>query len=79
MRSMAKEITIKKIYLDTLIKTLVDIYNTGADYVDIVGTTNEEHDVLKIIVKDEYMSDEDDDDDVEQTDISDDTDLNELI
>lgn len=78
---MAKEVTIKKIYLDTLIKALVNIYNTGADYVDLIGTTNEQQDVIQIIVKDEYMSknDDDDDDEIEQTDISDETDLNELI
>jgi len=82
MRLMAKEVTIKKIHLDAFIQALVNIYNSGADYIDIVAIPNTENDKIKIVVKDEYMSEEEEDEEDEQiegnTDLSD-LDLNELI
>lgn len=49
---------IKKVELDSLFKKLMDVYEEGADYIDIEITTVEEDEVdMKIIVKSEYMSD----------------------
>lgn len=50
-----------------LINILEDLYNGGANYVDISGDTDvdgEERDTIKFTVKPEYLSDQEDDDDV---------------
>lgn len=71
-----------------LINILEDLYNSGADYVDISGETNvegEQRDTIKFTVKPEYMSDVDEtaDDDIEErldgTIRLSDEDINELI
>lgn len=51
---------IRKIDLKMLIDTLVDVYNSGANYVDIVGKADEDQDTIGIIVHEEYMADPDD-------------------
>ena len=80
MKSMAKEVTIRKIYLDAFIQALVKIYNSGADYVDLVAVANNtETDKIKIVVKDEYMSEEEEDEQIEDNSDLSDLDLNELI
>ena len=72
-----------------LINILEDLYNGGADYVDISGDTDADgvpRDTIKITVKPEYMSDPDGDEDSHIEDdrldgkirLSDD-DINELI
>ena len=48
-----------------LINILEDLYNGGANFVDISGDTDangELRDTIKITVKPEYLSDEDDED-----------------
>lgn len=45
---------LRKIPLDQLIDLLVDIFDTGADYIDIVGTPGELIDTVGIDVRDEY-------------------------
>jgi len=53
---------LRKIPLEMLIQILEDLYNGGADYVDISGDTDangELRDTIKITVKPEYMSDPD--------------------
>jgi hypothetical protein len=50
-----KEFTLKKIDLDTLLQVLVGLYNSGVDYVDISGINNEEQDVIKVTVRDDYF------------------------
>lgn len=52
-----KEFTLKKIDLDTLLQVLVGLYNSGVDYVDISGINNEEQDVIKVTVRDDYFQD----------------------
>ena len=81
---------LRKIPLEMLIQILEDLYNGGADYVDISGETDIEglpKDTIKISVKPEYMS-SDMEDEVEEikekfnviksTDFSD-KDINDLI
>lgn len=58
---------LRKIPLEMLINILQDLYDGGADYVDISGDNNvdgEQRDTIKFIVKPEYLSEFDEDDDV---------------
>jgi len=48
----------RKISLQVLIDTLTHIWDSGADYVDIIGIQNDEQDVINIVVKEDYMSDD---------------------
>ncbi len=65
-----EKITLEKIPLNHFISILVELYESGANFVDITGTPNVEQDVIGISVKDEYIFDVDeeeyDDDDDEQ-------------
>jgi hypothetical protein len=58
---------LRKIPLEMLLNILQDLYDGGADYVDISGDNNvdgEQRDTIKFIVKPEYLSEFDEDDDV---------------
>ena len=64
-----EKITLEKIPLNHFISILVELYESGANFVDITGTPNVEQDVIGISVKDEYIFDVDEeeyDDDDEQ-------------
>jgi hypothetical protein len=79
-----KEIRFRKISLQLLLDTLTHIWDSGADYVDIIGIQGEDQDVINIVVKEEYMSEEDNDVyDEEEEDNDNDTlsdeDINNLI
>jgi hypothetical protein len=55
---------LRKIPLEMLINILQDLYDGGADYVDISGNIDEDgmpRDTIKITVKPEYLSDFDED------------------
>lgn len=86
------EVVLRKIPLKLIIEILTDLWNRGADYVDIIGVPNEIQDNIALAAKDEYFSKGDDvEEDVyeieleeEEEDIDEDTslnddDLNELI
>ena len=51
-------VTLKKIPLEAFIQMLVELYDKGADYIDIIGKPDEEQDVISIIVKFEYIDPE---------------------
>lgn len=57
---------LNKIPLAQFINILEDIYNSGANFVDIVGfpdaDSDDLKDVIKLVIKPEYLADEDDDD-----------------
>jgi hypothetical protein len=78
-----KEIRFRKISLQLLLDTLTHIWDSGADYVDIIGIQGEDQDVINIVVKEEYMSEEEDiedyDDDDDETPTLSDEDINNLI
>ena len=79
-----KEVRFRKISLQLLLDTLTHIWDSGADYVDIIGIQNEDQDVINIVVKEDYMSDEEliedyDDDDDDETPTLSDEDINNLI
>jgi hypothetical protein len=55
---------LRKIPLEMLINILQDLYDGGADYVDISGNIDEDgmpRDTIKLTVKPEYLSDFDED------------------
>jgi hypothetical protein len=86
MRQNKKEIRFRKISLELLLDTLTHIWDSGADYVDIIGIQGEDQDVINIVVKEDYMSDdieeyEEDDDDSQDDDTTPltDEDINNLI
>ena len=61
---MSKEIRLKKIPLNLLIQALMEVYNTGVDYIYIIGKPDEEQDTIGIAFCEEYLSkDEEGDDD----------------
>jgi hypothetical protein len=53
-----KEIRFRKISLELLLDTLTHIWDSGADYVDIIGIQGDEQDVINIVVQEDYMSDD---------------------
>lgn len=65
---------LRKIPLEPLIEILKDLFDSGADYIDISGHNNKENDdlqdVIKITIKPEYMIDPDDDDTIEEIEMS---------
>lgn len=50
------KVVLRKIALKEFIDTLVNVYNSGADYIDLVGNNDDNQDTIGIIVHDEYMS-----------------------
>lgn len=50
-----RTITFEKIFLPAFIEALIEIYEKGADYIDITGTTNRRQDELTIEVLPEYI------------------------
>ena len=51
-----REVKIEKIPLDKLIDTLVDLYNRGIDYIDVVGVPGKEFDRMGIAFTRDYMT-----------------------
>ena len=80
----SKEVRFRKISLRLLLDTLTHIWNSGADYVDIIGIRGDEQDVINIVVQEDYMTDEeleeyDDEDENEDEAPLSDEDINNLI
>lgn len=63
---------LRKIPLQPLIEILQDLYDSGADYIDLSGEQSKEgedlKDIIQITVKPEYILHEDDDDDDDDVD-----------
>jgi hypothetical protein len=76
-----KEIRFRKISLQLLLDTLTHIWDSGADYVDIIGIQGEDQDVINIVVKEDYMSEEEYDvyDEEDEDQPLSDEDINNLI
>lgn len=60
------EVRLKKIPLRVFLEALTNIYERGVDYVDIIGVPGEEQDSIGISVKEEYFSQEGDDNEDEE-------------
>ena len=81
-----REVKIEKIPLDKLIDTLVELYNRGIDYIDVVGVPGKEFDRMGIAFTRDYMTEQgkenfeglDLDIEIKATKLTDE-DLNELI
>ena len=58
---------------------LTEIWDSGADYVDLIGIQNGEQDIINIVVRQKYMSDDVDDDEEENDETLSDEDINNLI
>jgi len=94
---MAKkqELRLRKIPLEAFLDALLELYNEGLDYIDLVGTPDSVQDTIGILFTKEYMSKEMREkfedvgeemiDDIEKEekskkiDLSNDDDLNQLI
>ena len=61
-----------------LLDTLTHIWDSGADYVDIIGIQGDDQDVINIVVQEDYMTDQEIDEDQEDEPLSDE-DINNLI
>ena len=52
-----KEIKVNKIDLGPLIDMLIQVYDSGADYIDfVVGQAKPDQDFLGILVREEYLN-----------------------
>ena len=72
-----KKVTLKKIPLKALLEVLEDAYNQGADYIDIVGVSDEIQDNIGIVIRKEYMVEiPDEEGAVQQEDDEEDKELN---
>lgn len=72
-------ITLQKIPIKNLMEILSELYNDGADYIDISGVPNVEQDVISIFVREEYMNEDEEYDEEECNGDLSDEDLNQLI
>ena len=50
------QLRIRKIYISTFIDTLVELYNKGVDYVDLIGTMDDVQDSIGLSFSKEYMA-----------------------
>lgn len=50
-----KEVAIRKIPLDNFIDVLMDLYNKGVDFVDIIGVQGDDMDRMAISFSEDYM------------------------
>jgi hypothetical protein len=51
-----KEIKLQKIPLESFIDILVGLWESGADFIDIIGVPNVDQDSIGIAVKEEYIN-----------------------
>jgi hypothetical protein len=59
--SNLRRVKFRKIPLKNLIDTLIQLHNSGADYVDIIGVEDKVQDVVTLSVHAEYMNNPSDD------------------
>jgi len=67
---MKTPITLNKIPISSLIKVLQQIYEEGADYIDLQGeqTPGDANDIIKVTVRPEYYIDEQGEPEQDETD-----------
>lgn len=51
-------VSLQRVPLEGLIEVLMELYDKGADFIDIVGEANVDQDSLHIIVRSEYIDEE---------------------
>ncbi len=83
-----KQVKLRKIHLDTLMKVLVELYDKGVDYIDVIGTVDDVQDSIGISFCSEYMNENMRENfdkipsleiDIDSKPLSDEDDLNQLI
>ena len=87
MEQNNKRVILRKIPLEIFIDVLMEIYEQGVDYVDIVGIPDEIQDTIGVMYTEEYLSEEardmfkDDEEKQKNIDVNllDDNDLNQII
>ena len=57
-RKSESEIVVIKIPLEVLIQNLINVFNSGMDYVDIIVTSTPFQDHIGIVIREEYFSQE---------------------
>lgn len=60
MENNHHDVILRKIPLSILLDHLTEIYNSGVDYIDILGVNGEEQDKIGIAFNSSYMSPEED-------------------
>ena len=50
-----KEFKIQMVHLESFISLLMDVYEQGVDFIDIVGFPNNSEDTLRIVMRDEVI------------------------
>ena len=55
-KSNNNEVRLNKIPLKLFIDALIDVYTSGAEYVDLIGKPGDEQDVIGISVSIDYMT-----------------------
>ncbi len=70
---MKKNLKLNKVHISSMITILTQLFEEGADYIDIEGEDNgsEESDVIKVTVRPEYYVGESDGDDESEQDKTD--------
>lgn len=53
-----KEVKLRKIPLKIFIDNLINLYNGGVDFIDLVGKPDEVQDIIGIMYSEEYMAKE---------------------
>ena len=69
---------IRKVPLEVLINLLVEIYNKGVNYIDIIGQPGEEEDLVGISYNDDYIENKENKESEAKIKLSDE-DLNQLL
>jgi hypothetical protein len=52
---MKKQLIIQKIHLEGFMDLLMELYMDGAVFFDIASSVNDEQDIIKVVVKEEYF------------------------
>jgi hypothetical protein len=88
---MAKkqELRLRKIPLEQFLDALLELYNEGLDYIDLVGTPDSDQDTIGILFSRDYMCKEmremydeeinNEEETIKKIDLSNNDDLNQLI
>ena len=66
-----KKLMLRKIVLEDFINVLIDIYEKGADYIDLVAMPDDVEDTLIIQVMQDYLREEEEQHDITKDDIED--------
>lgn len=56
MENKKIDVRLNKIPIKILMEALMGLYEDGVDYIDILGINNEDQDTIGLIVKKEYLS-----------------------